>query len=211
MATADGRGAAASRPLRRPRATGLVLAAGAGTRMGMPKALVRDAEGRTWVSRAVAALTDGGCEDVTVVLGAQAELARTLVPAGVRVVTAHGWSAGLSASLSAGLASLLGAPVADRADCVVVTLVDLPDLRPAAVRRVLGSAPCAASLRRAFYDDTPGHPVVVGRDHWAPMLRQVDRTGGDRGAGPYLVRTGCAPVDCTDLGGGHDVDSPPQG
>lgn len=179
--------------------------------MGMPKALMREPDGRTWVSRAVGVLTEGGCESVTVVLGAQMVLARPLVPSGVHVVSAPGWSRGLSASLAAGLASLLGPPEHERADCLVVTLVDLPDLRPAAVRRVLGSAPCATSLRRAYYDDAPGHPVVVGRDHWAPMLRLVDRAGGDRGAGPYLRRTRCEPVDCTDLGGGHDVDSPPRG
>ena len=112
--------------------------------MGVPKALVRDADGRTWLSRAVEVLEEGGCEDVTVVLGAQADVARTLVTAGVRVVTAHGWAAGLSASLAAGLACLLGDDERTRADCAVITLVDLPDLRPAAVRRVLGSAPCAA-------------------------------------------------------------------
>lgn len=128
-----------------------------------------------------------------------------------RVVTAHGWEAGLSASLAAGLACFLGDEDLSRADCAVITLVDLPELRPAAVRRVLGSAPCGRSLRRAVYDDAPGHPVVVGRDHWAPLLRQVDRAGGDRGAGPYLRRAGCEPVDCTDLGGGCDVDSPPRG
>lgn len=211
MVLADGRGVVAPRPLVRPRAAGLVLAAGAGTRMGVPKALVRDADGRTWLSHAVEVLEEGGCEEVTVVLGAQAEIARTLVPAGVRVVTAHGWAAGLSASLAAGLACFLGDEDLSRADCAIITLVDLPELRPAAVRRVLGSAPCAKSLRRAVYDDAPGHPVVVGRDHWAPLLRQVDRAGGDRGAGPYLRRAGCEPVDCTDLGGGCDVDSPPRG
>jgi CTP:molybdopterin cytidylyltransferase MocA len=48
------------------RAQGLLLAAGAGRRMGMPKALVGD-----WLARSVGVLRDGGCSGVTVVLGAR--------------------------------------------------------------------------------------------------------------------------------------------
>jgi nicotine blue oxidoreductase len=47
--------------------TGIVLAAGAGTRYGMPKVL---ADEGGWLRRAVAALVDGGCDDGVVVLGA---------------------------------------------------------------------------------------------------------------------------------------------
>ena len=52
---------------------GLLLAAGAGSRMGRPKALVRGDDGEPWMVRSVRALTDGGCAQVTVVLGASAE------------------------------------------------------------------------------------------------------------------------------------------
>ena len=51
---------------------GLLLAAGAGTRMGTPKALVRDQDGTSWLLRSVGVLRDGGCVGVTVVLGAEA-------------------------------------------------------------------------------------------------------------------------------------------
>lgn len=46
---------------------GVVLAAGAGSRFGMPKVL---AEEGVWLRRAVTALADGGCDEVIVVLGA---------------------------------------------------------------------------------------------------------------------------------------------
>ena len=83
---------------------GLVLAAGAGTRMGMPKALVEDESG-PWLSRAVQALTDGGCDDVTVVLGAAVDEAAALVP-GTAIVVAEDWAEGMGASLRAGLTAL---------------------------------------------------------------------------------------------------------
>ena len=71
-----------------PTAIGLLLAAGAGTRMGRPKALVLDDEGRPWLHRAIDALRDGGCDHVIVVLGARAEeAARLLQGMAVTVVT----------------------------------------------------------------------------------------------------------------------------
>ena len=48
-------------------AAGVLLAAGAGTRFGMPKVL---AERGAWLRAAVAALSGGGCDEVVVVLGA---------------------------------------------------------------------------------------------------------------------------------------------
>ena len=59
---------------------GVVLAAGAGRRAGGPKALRRDAAGVGWVERAVVRLEAAGCGSVLVVLGAEAEEARRLVP-----------------------------------------------------------------------------------------------------------------------------------
>ncbi|MEO7235035.1 MAG: NTP transferase domain-containing protein, partial [Lapillicoccus sp.] len=58
---------------------GVVLAAGAGRRMGMPKALVHETDGTSWLVRAVGALTGSGCSPVVVVLGARADEARRLL------------------------------------------------------------------------------------------------------------------------------------
>ena len=70
------------------------------------------------------------------------------------------------------------------------------------------------ALARAVYGGEPGHPVLVGRAHWRPL---ADAVRGDTGAGPYLRAHAAVAVDCTDLGGGDDVDragpasSPGQG
>ena len=42
----------------------------------------------------------------------------------------------------------------------------------------------AGSLRRATYAGKPGHPVVLGRDHWSGV---IESAAGDRGARDYLV------------------------
>ncbi|MXG90385.1 nucleotidyltransferase family protein [Nocardioides flavescens] len=184
-------------------AHGMVLAAGAGSRMGRPKALVHDSDGTSWVQHSVDVLRAGGCDAVTVVLGAGADEAVSLLDGlGVDVVVAHDWSSGMSASLRAGLASLRSSG----ADQAVVSLVDLPDLNAAVVRRVLieHEREGDEALARASYHGRPGHPVVIGRAHWAPI---VDEVSGDTGAKSYLVTHRAALVECGDLATGADVDS----
>lgn len=176
---------------------GLLLAAGAGRRMGRPKALV---EG--WLPAAVAALHGGGCERVLVVLGAEADQAAALLPAGVGVVVAPDWESGMGASLRAGLVAL----GEDDVDVAVVSLVDLPDVGSAVVSRLLGAGVLGPDvLRRAAYDGRPGHPVVLGCEHWAGVLAHTD---GDRGARDYLRSHSHDLVECGDLATGIDVDRP---
>lgn len=200
-----------------PAVHGLLLAAGAGRRMGTPKALVRAADGTSWLRRAVAVLREAGCEPVTVVLGAAVEEALPLLDGtGARAVVAPDWERGMSASLRTGLLAAravatdtgVGAGVGAGTDAVVVTLVDLPDVGAAVVRRVLADSPTPGTLRRAAYAGRPGHPVVLGRDHWAGVLAE---TTGDRGARGYLATHDVELVECGDLATGEDVDTRPGG
>lgn len=179
---------------------GLLLAAGAGSRMGMPKALVRGDDDEPWLVRGVRTLTEGGCSRVTVVLGASAEEALPLLEgSGATGVVVADWAEGMSASLRAGLAALT---VSD-SEAVVVTLVDLPDVGADVVRRLLDPAPGAATLRRASYEGQVGHPVVIGRDHWTGVAAE---TSGDRGARGYLATHDVEVVECGDLATGRDQD-----
>jgi CTP:molybdopterin cytidylyltransferase MocA len=183
---------------------GIVLAAGAGRRMGRPKALVRDDSGTPWLELAVAVLRAAGSSDIVVVLGAAARDARALVPADARVVEAADWASGQAASLRTGLDAVAGGGAA----AALVTLVDLPSLPAAVARRVVGGGVVGsgfdgATLRQAVFDGRPGHPVLIGRDHWPALIPGL---GGDRGARPYLVAHGVTEVECSDLSPGEDVD-----
>lgn len=170
-----------------------MLAAGAGTRYGMPKAL---AEGGDWVASAVTVLRDGGCGDVVVVLGAAVE--GVDVPAPARAVVAPDWADGLSASVRAGILAL-----GEGIDYAVLTTVDTPDVTAESVHRVLTAAE-GSGLARAVYAGRPGHPVVIARRHWPALL---DVLSGDHGAGPFLrSRDDVAVVDCADLSSGSDID-----
>lgn len=188
-------------------AVAVVLAAGAGRRMGGPKALLRLApDGPTLVETAVGHVRLAGCREVVVVVGAAAdEVGEVARAAGARVVLAADWDEGMGASLRAGLDALADGPAAAGApDTALVTLVDLPDVGPEVMARVLAAADGPGSLVRASYGGTPGHPVLLGRDHWA---RVRDSATGDRGAREYLMVTAHRVVECGDLATGQDVDT----
>lgn len=181
---------------------GLLLAAGSGTRMGKPKALMRDADDTAWLRRTVSVLQDGGCEPITVVLGAGAgEAAPILAGTGVSVVIAEDYAEGMGASLRAGLRAL------SRSEAVaaVVMLVDLPDVTAEVVRYVATRVTGTDQLARASYAGRPGHPVVIGRDHWAAV---ADSVSGDQGARDYLANHGVVDVECDHLATGRDRDRP---
>ena len=178
---------------------GLVLAAGAGRRMGTPKALIRDADGVTWAARTARLLTEAGCSPVVVVIGAAADQVRAeLSDEPVEVVEAADWDEGMGASLRSGLRS-----TNRLSEAVVVVTVDVPGLTATAVRRVADGAG-ADALVRATYDGVPGHPVVIGRDHWDGVIASAR---GDEGARGYLREHEVVLVECADVGDGADVDT----
>ncbi len=180
---------------------GILLAAGQGTRMGQPKALVRGADGVPWLVSSREALVEGGCDRVVVVLGAEAGLAAELLGGHAHVV-ADDWGEGMSATLRAGLRIAEGGDE----EAVLIHLVDLPDVGSEVIRRILAHA-APDALVRAAYDDHPGHPVLIGEDHWRALMASL---GGDEGAKHYLARHRATLVECADLATGVDIDTPAE-
>jgi CTP:molybdopterin cytidylyltransferase MocA len=70
--------------------------------MGEPKALLREADVIPWLRRSAEVLSEGGCSAVTVVLGAEADHAATLLEHihDIRIVIASDWVKGMRASQS---------------------------------------------------------------------------------------------------------------
>lgn len=180
------------------RPTGLVLAAGQGRRYGGPKAFVRTDEGETWLERTAARLHEAGCEHVVATLPA----GESVDLPGVTGIALPARDLGQAASLELGLGAL-----ADRgAELAVVMLVDLPDVDARVIRRVLEHTPDEpGALARASYAGRPGHPVVMGRDHFAPLRAGLH---GDTGARLYVAGRGPVLVECGDLATGEDRDRP---
>lgn len=168
----------------------------------MPKAMVDTGDG-PWVRRALGTLD--GTDRQWVVVGAAAEEVAAILPPDVLVVANREHVTGMGSSLRAGLAALDADPSVDAA---VIMLVDLPDVPAAAVARVMAAVPASgprSALARATYQGIPGHPVLIGRDHFAGVIAAAV---GDRGARDYLASTAVVVVECGDLAGGADVDQP---
>jgi CTP:molybdopterin cytidylyltransferase MocA len=174
---------------------GILLAAGAGRRLGQPKALV-DLGGRPLAARGVALLREGGAAPVIVVTGAAAVNL-------TGVITVHNphWATGMGSSLAAGLAT-----VPDECAAAVVALVDQPLVGAAAVRRLIAAHQGGATVAVAAYGGQPRNPVLLGREHWAEVTALAAGDAGARAflrARPDLVTL----VECGDTGSPDDIDT----
>ena len=181
---------------------GLLLAAGAGRRLGTPKALVR-LGGELLVERGFRLLLDGGCDPVVVVVGAAADTVRAEADlAGALVVDNHDWASGMASSLRAGLDALAATP----AVAALVALVDQPFVGTAAVARLVALADVDA-VAVATYRGVGGHPVLLGRETWGEAARVAT---GDRGARDFLSTAGdrVRRIPCDGTGDPDDLDTP---
>jgi CTP:molybdopterin cytidylyltransferase MocA len=177
-----------------------LLAAGGGRRYGMAKALIRH-RGSLFVERAATVLHEAGCAPVVIVLGASAaEVRATAVLPGSSLVDNPAWATGMGSSVRAGLTSLSTSD----SMAVVILPVDTPGVTPAAVARLAALA-APDALARASYEGAPGHPVLIGRDHWAGV---AELATGDAGAREYLKRHKPIEIPCEDVASGVDVDRP---
>jgi CTP:molybdopterin cytidylyltransferase MocA len=180
----------------RHKIAGVLLAAGEGSRLGGPKALVEVA-GRRLVDRGVELLRDGGTAPVVVVTGA------VDVPL-LGVITVHNpdWRSGMGSSLATGLGAL-----PDACAAAVVALVDQPLIGPGVVQRLIAAYLDGAGIAVASYDGRLRNPVLLARDEWAGVMALAT---GDVGARPYLQAhpDRVTAVECGDIGRPDDVDTP---
>jgi CTP:molybdopterin cytidylyltransferase MocA len=192
---------------------GVLLAAGGGSRLGRPKALIV-LDGQSLVRRGIALLRDGGADPVIVVTGATGPESTgqggtcpdSTGPesAGPRVIGVHNpdWRAGMGSSLAVGLAA-----VPAGCSAAVIALTDQPLVGPAAVRRLLGAFAAGASVAVACYDGRARNPVLISREHWPEVIRLAP---GDVGARPFLRahQDLVTEVECGDTGRPDDIDTP---
>jgi molybdenum cofactor cytidylyltransferase/nicotine blue oxidoreductase len=142
---------------------------------------------------------------VLVVLGAQAvDVWRRADLDGATVLANKDWDSGMASSLRTGLDGLRGWP--GRVDAALVTLVDMPGMTTEALAAMASHA-APDALAVATYDGVRGHPVLLGREHWAGV---IETATGDEGARRYLAAHEAAEVDCTGLADPADLDVPPS-
>lgn len=185
----------------------IVLAAGASSRMGQAKAaLPLGTTGETVVARVVRTLLAAGLPDVTVVAGAHIDAVRAAMPAfesRARVVEHLEWAQGQLSSLLAGLDAVDDPQL----EAILVTLVDVPLVRPQSVAAIVQAwRETRAPIVRPVDGERHGHPVVFDRSVFA------DLRGADPNVGAKAVFAKHASrrldVTITDDGAYVDVDTP---
>jgi nicotine blue oxidoreductase len=178
-----------------PDVAGVLLAAGNGSRLGRPKALV-EIGGEPLAQRGAAMLRGGGAAPVVVVTGAVA----VDLPGVLAVHNPH-WPSGMGSSLAAGLAT-----VPDSCGAAVIALVDQPLVGAAAVERLISAYRAGASVAVAAYQGVARNPVLLAREHWPDVLALAV---GDVGARPFLLAHPhlVTQVECGDTGRPDDVDT----
>jgi molybdenum cofactor cytidylyltransferase len=186
----------------------LILAGGESTRMGSPKALLRDGAGRSFVARLVRTLAAAGLEHIVIVTGNQdaairAAIAEDAPPVQPRFARNPDPTRGQLSSLWTGM----DAAITPATEAIVMTLVDVPLLAPSTVRAVvdawLSSRP---PIVRPQVGTRFGHPVLFDRVVF-DELRRAPLEGGARtvvhARGDAVLNI---PVD--DPGCIRDVDTP---
>jgi CTP:molybdopterin cytidylyltransferase MocA len=178
---------------------GVLLAAGSGSRLGRPKALVV-VGGLSLAGRGIRLLRDGGADPIVVVTGA-AEIEGD-PDAGVLCVHNPDWASGMGSSLAVGLAAVPAGCTA-----AVVALADQPLVGAESVRRLIAAHSGGAGVAVACYDGQPRNPVLLSRQYWPEVITLA---AGDVGARPFLRRHPdlVTAVECGDAGRADDIDSP---
>jgi molybdenum cofactor cytidylyltransferase len=178
----------------------IVLAAGASTRFGSPKQLVRLA-GRPLLHTVVTRAAEVTGNALIVVLGAQAaELAPLLKHSAGTIVVNHEWREGLASSIRAGIAHLPAACTGAMlllADQAAVTADDL--------KRLAGSWRRQPQLiATAMYAGTIGVPAIFPRS----SFRELAQLRGDAGARVLLRRNSDRLVRVAMESAAIDLDTP---
>lgn len=186
----------------------VILAAGRSSRMGRTKALLPIGNaGEVFVTHLITVLTEGGAEEIVVVVGADADAVRAAVAAAMapaRVIENQSYDLGQLSSVVTALDKV------DRPGVRAMMLipVDMPLVAPATVRALRNArARSSALVVRPAHQGRHGHPVIFDRTLF-PDLRAADPMLGARAVvAAHRDRVLDVELDPYDPGAFVDIDT----
>jgi molybdenum cofactor cytidylyltransferase len=186
----------------------VILAAGASTRMGSPKALLETPAGHPFAAAIVRAFAAAAITDIVVVTGADHDRVVAAVRADAPAVMPRfarnpDPSRGQLSSLWVGMDAAVGGTT----EALFVTLVDVPMLQPATITKVFEEwRRTRAPIVRPAIGDRHGHPVIFDR----AVFAELRAAPLDRGAKAVVRAHAGEVVDVpvSDEGSLVDVDTP---
>jgi molybdenum cofactor cytidylyltransferase len=162
---------------------GILLAAGASTRMETPKQLL-PAGDALLLERVLAQALQSDLVLVVLVLGFRADQIRTRIRFGktyskLNIVENAGYESGISSSIITGLSR-----VEKNCDHIMILLGDMPYIRSGIINRLIsGYLASGLSLGALKVRGKRSHPVIIGR----PFFPALHRLAGDRGARDLFI------------------------
>ncbi len=137
--------------------TGILLAAGVGSRFGGDKLLHPLVDDIPMVVRSCRNVSRVLSEVVAVVADADSDPARLLAAEGVRIIPCEKAALGMGASIACGVAA------STNAEAWVIALGDMPFLKPNSIQCVVDALTHDALLAAPEYGGKRGHPVGFGK------------------------------------------------
>jgi molybdenum cofactor cytidylyltransferase len=181
----------------------VILAAGASTRMGVPKQLLQFG-GETMLRRAASVALEAGCRPVVVVTGADAAASRkALRGLDVREAENPQWESGISSSVRVGIEAVVTA--GPRTAAVVLMLCDQPFVtREIIARLVAAHLETGRSIVASRYGGSYGVPALFGKAHFAELATLEGATGAKQVIQKHLPKVHLLPFPQGEI----DIDTP---
>jgi len=192
---------------------GLVLAAGASSRMGAEtNKLLQTVQGRPLVMAPVEAMRRVLGTSLLVVLGHESERIREALDGKVATTLHSAWGEGMGSSIAHGVRTLLAARSNEMPRGILICVGDLPGLESSVVEAVIAAfqkdedADAKRICVPTHTSGRDGHPVLFGARYFEALCALA----GDRGARGIVDRAGDAvvrvPIDSDGIL--RDVDTP---
>jgi CTP:molybdopterin cytidylyltransferase MocA len=185
------------------RVAAVVLAAGAASRFGSPKALAR-LDGRPILEHVLDAVREAGIEQIVVVLGTAADE----IEEGIRWLderlVRNPDPRYLSSSLQVGVDA--AAALDPDPSAVVIVMGDQPRTRPEVIRALIAAArrDDRPVVVPRYADGGGANPVLLKAD----AFELVDEATGDHGLGPVIEANDDLVLEVPVPGSNPDIDTP---
>jgi len=181
----------------------VILAAGASTRMSIPKQLLQF-RGQAFLRRAASVALEARCRPVVVVTGANAAACRESLR-GLDVFEAENqqWESGISSSVRVGMEALVTAN--PRIAAVVLMLCDQPFVtRDVIVRLVKAHYETGCSIVASRFGGSYGVPALFGKAHFSELTTLKGAAGAKQVIQKHLQKVQLLPFPEGEI----DVDTP---